>query len=206
MHNGGGRIVSEPAGIDCRFAANLPTTRPPKLSGACEARFPRGSRVRLVGTPDQSSAGVEWDAGRVPNIRWFEGGTSIAGCPEALPCEVELDRSRLDLRASFKLRVLTYSVQNEPGGLGHVQQVEPGAGRESIYCGKARRGRDEVCENSEYYGQQVHFNLIPDRPGKGVRLLSHCTPVADPPPWTGVGTCSTLIDGPDIVITVHWQD
>lgn len=198
VHHGGGRIISEPAGIDCRFAATVPTTRPPKVRGSCEARFPRGSKVRLIPSFDESSAAVEWDARRVPRINWF-------GCTEADPCEVMLDRSRIELRVGFKLRVLSYSVQNVPAGLGHVQQVEVGAGREAIYCGRARAGRDEVCENSEYYGQAVRLNLISDQQGGGVERLSRCRPVADPLPWTGGGTCSTLIDAPDIVITVFWK-
>jgi len=203
---GGGRIISEPGGLDCRYVASIPTSTPPKVSGRCEARFPRGSKVRLIGESDRSSSSVAWDAHRVRGVKWFSGEPLVSGCAEVSPCDVVLDRSRIDLLASFKLRVLTYTIRNVPAGLGHVQQLGAPAGRESIYCGRARRGREEVCLNSDYYGQRVTLNLIPDPPGKGVREVERCVPTATPLPWTSSGTCSSLIDEPGIVITVYWQE
>jgi len=53
--NGGGRVTSQPAGIDC-------TITPTGTSGTCgNVFFPEGTKVRLDARPDQNSSFRGWE-------------------------------------------------------------------------------------------------------------------------------------------------
>ncbi len=87
-NNGGGKVTSDPDGIDCE-----PT---------CEHDYPSGSEVALTATPQPGYEFVGW---------------SGAGCGDAgTTCSVTLDESK-SVTATFKPKMFTLTVINEGGGI-----------------------------------------------------------------------------------------
>ena len=199
---GGGRVTSDPAGIDCVFTANVPSVKPPTVSGTCQAQFPLGTIVTLHATTDSTSQVPRWDS-RQPGVNFYVLGDQR--CRMTDDCKVTLNRFTTEMLVAFKLRLLFFSVRNNATGLGHVQQLGESDG-ERIYCGLSGPRQKETCESSGYWGRPLVLSLIPDKKGSRVRGLSRCTPNARPLPWPAGGACSTLLNYEGIVVSVYWED